>query len=102
MLRQCSAPTCRTLARVAMTKFYLNIQNGIGLVIDEEGRELDSLEAARAEAVGGIRAIISEEAKTGLLDLTGRIEVMDAEGHLLSVVGYADAMELRLSEKRPS
>ncbi len=80
-----------------MTIYYLNIQNGVGLVVDEEGRDLPDLDAARDAAKEGIRSMISEEAKTGLLDLTGRIEVMDADGNVLCLVSYEEAMELRLT-----
>ena len=78
-----------------MTRYYLNIHNGIGPVMDEEGCDLANLDAAREAAIEGIRSMISEEARTGLLDLTGRIEVMDAHGNLLCLVNYEEAIELR-------
>ena len=78
-----------------MARFYLNIHNGIGDVKDEEGRELAGLEEARAAAIEGIRSLVSEEAKTGLLDLTGFIEIVDAEGVVLCQVEYQEAVDLR-------
>ena len=83
-----------------VTVFHLNIRNGIGLVEDEEGRDLFDLEAARLDAIEGIRSIISEEAKSGLVDLTGQIEICDDAGNLLCLVRYADAFDLRLGRRK--
>jgi hypothetical protein len=73
----------------------------MGFVPDEEGRELPGLDAAHGEAIDGIRSLISDEARKGLIDLTGKIEIADATGNILAQVGYAEAIELRLPE-RPS
>lgn len=81
-----------------MSFYRLNIWNGIGFVLDEEGRELPDLATARREAIEGIRSLISEEARDGVLDLTGRIEIADADGNILCEVGYAEAMDLRVPE----
>jgi hypothetical protein len=84
-----------------VTRYHLNIRNGVGLVLDEEGREFVDLDAARADAIDGIRSVISEEARSGLLDLTGRIEITDGDGHLLCLVGYEEAMDLRQVGRTP-
>jgi len=81
--------------------FYLNIRNGIGYVKDEEGHDYADIEAARVQAMVGIRSLISEEAKTGLLDLTGAIEITDDFGNLLSVVSFEEAMDLRQTGRAP-
>ena len=83
-----------------MARFYLNIHNGIGLVKDEEGREFAGLSQAREAAIEGIRSLVSEDAKMGLLDLTGRIEIVDAEGNVLCEVPYEEAMDLRTARTR--
>lgn len=84
-----------------MALFYLNIRNGIGYVKDEEGHDYADIEAARAQAMVGIRSLISEEAKTGLLDLTGAIEITDDSGNLLCFVSFGEAMDLRQAGRAP-
>ena len=82
-----------------MARFYLNMSNGIGFVRDEEGQELPDLDAAREAAIAGIRSILSDEAKQGLLDLRGTVEITDESGQVLMVVPFKEAVELKLSEE---
>ena len=78
-----------------MPCYHFNIQNGTGFIEDEEGRDLPDLDAVRAEALEGIRSILTEDVRKGYLDLGGRIEVLDEAGSLLLVVPFADAVEIR-------
>jgi hypothetical protein len=82
-----------------MPRYFFQIHNGTGLTEDQEGRELPDLAAARAEAVSGIRSIVSEEALEGQLDLEGRIEIRDGSERTLLVVGFAEAFKI---SPRPS
>lgn len=75
-----------------MARYYFNLDNSVGLVRDEEGRELPDLETAREEAIRGCRALIADDVLKGRLDLAGRIEVLDENGALLFAVRYADAV----------
>jgi len=78
-----------------MARYYLHINNGGGYSEDSEGQELADLDAARAAAIEGVRSLLSEEARQGQLDLSGRIEIADAEGNILLIVPFSDAVELR-------
>jgi hypothetical protein len=75
-------------------RYHLNIRNGVGLIEDEDGRDLSDLESARREAVDGIRSLVSEEVKKGFIDLTGQIEIVDDDGNLLGIVRYDEAVAL--------
>lgn len=75
-----------------MTHYHFNVHNGGGPVPDEEGRELSGPEVARMEALKGARSIIADEVMQGRLDLSGRIEVTDADGRLLFIVRYSEAV----------
>lgn len=77
-----------------MSLYYFNVRNGIGLVEDEEGCELASLEQARAEAVRGARSIIADEVLQGKLDLSGSIEVLDEAGELLFALSFGEAVTI--------
>lgn len=81
-----------------MPRYHLNIFNGSGPVPDEPGQQLDTVEAAREQAVVGIRSILSAEVLEGTMDLRGRIEICDPEGRVLLIVPYADAVTLQLPE----
>lgn len=78
-----------------MAHFFLHINNGGGYSEDTEGQELEDLDAARAAAIEGVRSLLSEEARQGQLDLSGKIEIADADGNILLVVPFSEAVELR-------
>lgn len=78
-----------------MSRYHFHLQNGGGFVEDEEGRELPGVEAARAEAVKDIRSIISEEVREGVVDLRGRLEVVDGDGTPVLTVVFSEAVEIR-------
>lgn len=78
-----------------MTHFYFHVSNSIGWVRDEEGRALPDLETAREQAREDVRSIISDEAKRGVVDLRGRVEIADASGNVVAVVPFRDAVEVR-------
>jgi len=78
-----------------MARYYLHINNGGGYSEDSEGQELADLDAARTAAIEGVRSLLSEEARQGQLDLSGTIEIADADGNILLIVPFSDAVELR-------
>lgn len=78
-----------------MARFYFHIYNGHGETHDHEGVELDEGEA-RGMAVESIRSIVAEEARDGLIDLTGRIEVADQQGDIVFTTQFPEAFTLRL------
>nr|WP_295370965.1 hypothetical protein [uncultured Sphingosinicella sp.] len=77
-----------------MTRFFFDLHDNIGHVVDEEGREFPSLEAARQEAVKGVRSIISAEVGEGVLDLTGTMVVRDADGTDVLVVPFEEVLSI--------
>jgi hypothetical protein len=78
-----------------MARFFLHINNGSGYSEDPEGQELEDLDAAVAAAIEGVRSMMSEEARQGQLDLSGRIEIADAQGNILQIVPFTDAIHVR-------
>jgi hypothetical protein len=61
--------------------------------------EFPDLEAARAQALSGIRSILGEELASGLIDLNGRLEICDQAGSVLLSLLFSDAVELRTPDK---
>jgi hypothetical protein len=78
-----------------MPRYHFDVQNGAGLVVDEEGRELADLKVARREAIKGIRSLISAEVQKGTLDLTGRLTLRDANGRTVIVLRFDEAVSIR-------
>jgi len=77
-----------------MPRYFLNIYNGQGPTIDDEGVDLPDANAARNKAIEGIRSILSEEIKTGAIDLGGRIDIVDDSGTTLAEVPFTDALRI--------
>ena len=78
-----------------MPRYFLHVYNRIGHVPDEEGRDFDDLDAATEAALEGVRSVLAEEVRGGALDLDGRIEIADPSGHILRVVPFAEAVEMK-------
>jgi hypothetical protein len=75
-----------------MPHYYLNIRNGNGLTVDEEGQELADAAEARETALVGIRSILAEELASGRMDLDGSIDVLDAASQLVMSVRFEEAV----------
>ena len=85
-----------------MPRFFFYVFNGHGEIPDEEGSDLASHGAAHRIALDSIRSMIAEDARKGLIDLTGYIEVRDDKQQELMTVPYAEAFELRMPTDRSS
>ncbi|HUE80243.1 MAG TPA: hypothetical protein VMN38_11515 [Sphingomicrobium sp.] len=77
-----------------MPRYYFNIRNGCGFTPDEEGVELSSAGDVRAQAIRGARSLISAGVLEGLLDLDGRIEVIDECDDEVLTLRFRDAVDI--------
>ena len=78
-----------------MPRFHFHVHDHSGITQDADGLELPDLDAARAEAIKGVRSILSYEVRQGLIDLTGRIDVAAPDGRVLLSIAVADIVQLR-------
>jgi hypothetical protein len=75
-----------------MLIYYMHLYNDTEAK-DEEGVELDNLDAARVHASTQAVGLISETIKdTRRLVLSHRIDIEDCESRVLSTVRYGDAV----------
>lgn len=74
-----------------MPRYYFHVCNGNGLTVDEEGQELPSEAAARAQAIAEARSILSHEMRNGELNIASFIEVQNEEGEYLFTLNFQDA-----------
>jgi hypothetical protein len=78
-----------------MPRFHFHVYDRDGASPDEEGVELAGIEAARACAIDGIRSIVSDAARSGSVDLSGRVDIVDEDGEVLEAVRFDEAVELQ-------
>jgi hypothetical protein len=76
-----------------MTTYYFHLRNGVDVLLDPEGRQLDSANVATA-ALTEARSIMSADCHSGEVDLNQNIDVEDAAGKLIHRVSFADAVSI--------
>ena len=75
-----------------MALYYFHLRDGVDLLIDEEGRQLDCIETIPGLALAEARSMIGEEAKAGHLFLDRRIDVEDEFRNIVHSLEFADAI----------
>jgi hypothetical protein len=83
-----------------MPRFFFHVFNGHGETPDDEGLDIEDQAGARRIALESVRSMVAEDAKQGIIDLNGHIEVKDAADNLLLRVNFAEAFQLRLPAER--
>ena len=77
-----------------MPLYFFHIQEGGDVLYDEDGSDHPDLEAAREEAIEGIRQIISAAVLVGNpLRLERRMLVDDQAGHTLLKVTFREVVD---------
>jgi hypothetical protein len=80
-----------------MPWFYRHIRQGDQLIHDTDGIGLTDLDAARAEALEGIRDILAETIKRGNdVPLDDAIVITDEAGGELTTIPFIEALPPRL------
>jgi hypothetical protein len=77
-----------------LSKYFFHLRDGVDLVLDEEGRECDGLDAAVILALQDARSILSEEVQSGLIDLDRHLDVETADGVVAHRLEFADAVRI--------
>lgn len=81
-----------------MPRFYFDVFNGHGEIRDDEGLDLQDHGAANRLALDSIRSMISEDARKGVIDLTGYISIRDGSSNVLSTFPFSEAFQVRMPE----
>ncbi len=77
-----------------MPRYFFHVLSPTERIEDLEGVDLADHDAARREAIGGLRSIIAEDVRGGVLGLDEWIEVFDASGVRLLLVRSGEALRL--------
>jgi hypothetical protein len=82
-----------------MPRYYRHIRHGDELMEDPEGIELPGLDAARAEAIDGIRDLLGEAIRRGKDDLLDdAIVITDEAGQELMTIPFREGLPPRLQD----
>jgi hypothetical protein len=93
-LRDGSAPAPGVELDLSLLFFHL--RDGHDVLLDPEGREIDGHAAVEAAALIEARAIISDEAIYGRINLDQHIDVEDEQRNVVHCLRFVDAVELVL------
>lgn len=74
-----------------MTKYFFHVRDRLGVMKDNEGMELSTLEDARAEALRSAKHLIAESKKFGTFGLDRVIEVEDGDGQRVYTLPFKTA-----------
>jgi hypothetical protein len=77
-----------------MSIYFFHLCNGVDVLLDPDGRELEAGAVASA-AMSEARAIVSADARSGHIDLDQRIDVEDGLGKLVHRLLFEDAVQIQ-------
>jgi len=87
---------------VPVPRFYLHVCDGKVFAEDDEGMEFHDAEAARRQAIVGLRDVMASELKDGQINMAAFVEIEDENHQLIMTVPFLDAVEvLTLHHRRP-
>ena len=75
-------------------RYYFHLLNGVDVLLDPEGRDLENLEAVKSVALREVRMLISHEALSGVLDLNQRLEIRDEADTVVHRLEFAEAVSI--------
>lgn len=81
-----------------MARFFFDLHDEFD-AIDDEGKDLPDVHAAKDVALREAREMIMAEVARGELDLCHRIEVRDEQGRVVHVIHFADAVSIAFAGK---
>ena len=80
--------------RAEMARYYFHLRDGVDILIDDEGRQLESLASVANAALIEARSIISADALAGHIRLDQRIDVGDEARTIVHTIEFADAVAI--------
>jgi uncharacterized protein DUF6894 len=77
-----------------MAHYFFHLRDGVDILIDHEGRELEAQNVER-QALDEARAIIADDARSGRIHLDQRIDVEDSSGKIVLSLQFAEAVAIQ-------
>jgi hypothetical protein len=77
-----------------MTLYFFHLRDGVDILLDPEGREIESADLIAGIALKEARAIIGDEARSGTILLDKHIDVEDESGTVVHRLPFTDAVKI--------
>ena len=81
-----------------MNLYFFHLRDGIDILLDPEGREVDRVDQIADIALREARAIIRHDVDSGTIYLDKHIDVEDAFGTIIHRLPFADAVAIIAAE----
>lgn len=82
-----------------MPRYFFDLHNDVD-VLDEEGKELPNLEAAKAEALREVREMLQASiTDSGTINLRHHIDVRDETGRIMHVIHFEDVVTVQRGDE---
>ena len=78
----------------------MQLRDGTGELLDPDGLEYADLDSLKKRVLLAVRELISDDVKSGLVDLRFRIDAEDRDGVIVYTLGFAQALDI-IPEDRP-
>jgi hypothetical protein len=75
-----------------MAQYFFHLCDGVDLLMDPDGREIEDAGEIAAIALCEARVCISQDALEGRIDFTQTIQVRDDKGELVYLQRFSDAV----------
>jgi len=75
-----------------MAQYFFHLCDGVDLLMDPDGREIEDAGEIAAITLHEARVCISQDALEGRIDLTQTIQVRDDKGELVYLQRFSDAV----------
>ena len=84
-----------------MARYYMQLRDGTEHLLDPEGIEYADIDALKKKVLVAVRGLISEDVKSGVIDLRFRIDAEDRDGVIVYTLDFADAVNLIPDPSKP-
>ena len=81
-----------------VVRYYFHLRDGGERLLDPQGTDIDDPAQLERMALKEARAVISQEALEGEINLGQRIEIEDEAGNLVHSLSFADAVRIVMTE----
>ena len=81
-----------------VVRYYFHLRDGVERLLDPQGTDIDDPVQLERMALKEARAVISQEALEGEINLGQRIEIEDEAGNLVHSLSFADAVRIIMTE----
>ena len=77
-----------------MSLYFFHLRDGVDILLDPEGLEIDDPDAVASRTLAEARSIISHDAASGRIKLDQHIDVQDETRNIVHTLHFVDAVEI--------